>query len=1021
MTTSSSSRKLTALCLLALPAVLLGLAGSLAAQSRVPLEKLPTTRKLSRPVEAQKQVEGPRAYVVKLAGSPVTVVSSLMPGKQLSTASRQTIVQNLDAQQNAMVPMIQSTGVQVLARFQHAINGIKVMATPDQVAALKALPGVLAVKPVQTYFLTNAESVPFIGAPQVWQGPPGLHGEHIKVAIIDTGIDYTHANFGGPGTVAAFQAAAATSTMPADPTMFGPTAPKVKGGTDLVGDAYNANIPGSMPVPDPNPLDCNGHGSHTSGTAAGLGVTAAGTTYPGPYDGSTPSNAFIIGPGVAPLADLYAVRVFGCSGSTNVVVDALDWAAANNMQVVSMSLGSNFGSEETADAEESENLVNAGIVVVAASGNAGPIPYITSSPGAGEKVISVAAMDSHQNFPAVNLALIPSGNIVALNANGATFSDGTTLPVVVLLNPNGTPSLGCNPAEYTNAGVQGKLVVTLRGTCARVARAIFGQQAGAAAVAMVNTSAGYPPYEGPITSNPDTGIPYTVTIPFLGIQGPPSSADATAMRASTSATMSNTGLTNPTFGQFASFSSGGPRLLDGHLKPEITAPGVSIFSTLSGSGNGGLFESGTSMATPHVAGSAALTIQAHPTWSASDIANAVVNTADATKLVGYTATLGGNGLVQPLPATKTAVSLHAQDGTPSLSFGVAEFTSNYSGSANLYLQNHGSSPASFNVSVAQGVSSPHTVSVANSVSVPGHATAVLKVSLAVPAATNGDSSAFRVVEGQIVLTPTSGNNGVKLSAPYYLVTRARSLVKAKQVGSLNSNAGTATVNVSNTGSLVPGSVDFYAWGLSGGQYGPSQPYSLRAVGAQSFTDPSLGQIVVFAVSTAGRISTFDPEEIDIPVDVNGDGTPDYIVVAADLGALQGLANTGQVVTAVFQVGGGGVLEFFATAPTDGSTILMPVVAGDMGVTAGNPRFAYTATLFDYYGGSDSITTAAKFNAFTNSITTAVGGTLPPGGIGSVPIALNKAEFANTPTRGEMVVSIDNSTNQGQQALLLPVK
>ena len=67
----------------------------------------------------------------------------------------------------------------------------------------------------------------------------------------------------------------------------------------------------------------------------------------------------------------------------------------------------------------------------------------------------------------------------------------------------------------------GKIAVVNRGTCARVAKAIFGQQAGAAAVVMVNNATGLPPFEGPITSNPDTGEPFTVTIPFLGVRGLP--------------------------------------------------------------------------------------------------------------------------------------------------------------------------------------------------------------------------------------------------------------------------------------------------------------------------------------------------------------------------------------------------------------------------------------------------------------------------------------------------------------------
>ena len=87
----------------------------------------------------------------------------------------------------------------------------------------------------------------------------------------------------------------------------------------------------------------------------------------------------------------------------------------------------------------------------------------------------------------------------------------------MLLSSPTVISSGCNPAEYTD--VAGKLVVTRRvvGGCARVARAIFGQQAGAAAVVMVNNTDAFPPVEGQITANPDTGEPYTVTIPFLGV------------------------------------------------------------------------------------------------------------------------------------------------------------------------------------------------------------------------------------------------------------------------------------------------------------------------------------------------------------------------------------------------------------------------------------------------------------------------------------------------------------------------
>src|SRR5207245_4727115 len=100
-------------------------------------------------------------------------------------------------------------------------------------------------------------------------------------------------------------------------------------------------------------------------------------------------------------------------------------------------------------------------------------------------------------------------------------------------------------------------------------------------------------------------------------------------------------LTNPGFTRFASFTSGGPRIGDSHLKPDITAPGVSISSTFSGSGNLAEFLSGTSMAAPHVTGSAALTRQAHPSWKVEDIKAAIVGTADPAGVAGYSTRIGG--------------------------------------------------------------------------------------------------------------------------------------------------------------------------------------------------------------------------------------------------------------------------------------------------------------------------------------------------------------------------------------------
>ncbi|TLY96589.1 MAG: peptidase S8 and S53 subtilisin kexin sedolisin [Gammaproteobacteria bacterium] len=938
------------------------------------------------PLGQQRQ----RVVVLKLADDPVAVLRSRIPGKHVSETDRQTIEANLRARQQPIVAAAEAEGAKVLATFQYAINGVKIRATPDQISRLATLPGVVAVKPVATYHIDNAHSVPFIGAPSAWQGPPGLHGEHIKVAHLDTGVDFTHANFGGPGTPAAFASAAATSTAPADPTLFGPNAPKVKGGTDLVGDNYDATSADpakNTPMPDPNPLDCNGHGSHTAGTLAGFGVSSTGATFAGPYDASTPVSTFTIGPGVAPLADLYEVRVFGCNGSatTDVVVEGIDWAVQHGMQVISMSLGSDFGTEDSADAEASENAVNVGIVVVASAGNAGPGAYITGTPATGEKVIAVAAVDSHDQFPGAKLTLAPSGSVTAQESNGVAVVDGAMLDVVVLPDTKGTGvggvSLGCDPAEYTAAGVAGKLVVAVRGTCARVARAVYGQQAGAAAVAMINNAAGYPPFEGPITSNPDTGQKFSVTIPFLGIQGPsPSTGDGAVLKAAATTTLANTTIANPSFRKFASFSSGGPRLGDGHLKPDISAPGVSVFSTAVGTGNQGEFISGTSMSAPHVAGSAALAVQAHPHWSADAVAVGLVNTADATQVNSYSARRGGNGLVQPASAAKSSVIAHTEGGSPSVSFGVVESTRDIAREGEFSLENRGSSPATFTVSIVHGAGSPHTITVSpTQMTVPPGESADVHVSLSVPAASVGDSSGFRQVSGRIVLTPTNGNAGVTLSVPYYLVARARSIVHARTQGDfLAGHTTTSSVLLTNGSSTVAGSGDFYAWGLRG-THANLGSIGLRSVGVQSFDNgPPFGQLMVFAVNTFGSWSNAATNEYDVLLDVNADGIPDFDVIAIDLGFATTGAFNGQVGVIVVNLATGAAAgePYLAYAPTNANTLLVPVVASDVGVT--------------------------------------------PGGSVAVPITIDRAEFAQTPALGVMVVSTENTTHEQSQALLLRI-
>jgi subtilisin family serine protease len=985
---------------------------------------------------------------VELSGKPATVVQA-EKGRKLTPSEKAAIRAELRAAQESVRPGIERLGGRVVSDFQLAINGLKVEIAGSQVAGLAELPGVSAIREVALIEPTHTTSVPFIGAPAAWNGVAGFRGEGTTVAVIDSGIDYTHANFAGPGTPEAFTSADALDTMPPDPALVGPLAPKVVGGADLVGDNYNAGgTPAQrVPQPDPNPLDCNGgnaggHGSHVAGSVAGFGVADDGSTYAGPYDNSTFSGSYRIGPGVAPKAKIFAIRVFGCSGSTAVTIDAIELAVENDVDVINMSLGSAFGSPTDATAVAASNAASAGVIVVNSAGNSGASQYITGSPATGTGTISVAANDSAASFGAASINT-PGGAITAINANGAALPSGT-YPIRVLRNANGTVSLGCNPAEY--AGSAGMIVVTVRGTCARVARAIFAEQAGAVAAVMINTDAGFPPFEGRITSNPDTGQPFEVTIPFLGVRGvlgpaPTPDGDNLVAADGQPASITPTVIPNPNFKGFASFSSGGGRRVDSWLKPDITGPGVSILSTSVGTGNAGRIVSGTSMSSPHVAGVAALVAQAHEGWSVEDMKASIVNTADPSGVANLRISRGGSGLVQPARAVQTSVVAVGDPMTATLNYGFVEFSTDYSATKTITLRNHGSSAATFNVSTAANApfSSAHAATPsASSVTVPAGGSATLDVVLSASGAAIGGSNAYKEIAGAVTFSPADAgqNAGISLRVPYFAVPRPFSRLKTSPNSVRFTPSSTSKhVNVHNQDGQVSGTGDFYVWGLEDGNEANVTANDVRAVGVQSFpfgipTNPNR-RLLVFAVNTHERWSNAAVSEFDLPLDVDGDGTTDYIVVGADAGLLLGTgAFDGRFAVGVFSTRSAGAsVLFLATAPHDSSTALLPVRTDQLcranepclnGTT--NQRIAYGAASFALRSGSanDAVAGTALFNAWSSSLSQGMFvNPLAPEAAAEVPVSVDLTEWALTPALGLMVVSTENKTG-GEEAQLVPV-
>ena len=233
------------------------------------------------------------------------------------------------------------------------------------------------------------------------------------------------------------------------------------------------------------------------------------------------------------------------------------------------------------------------------------------------------------------------------------------------------------------------------------------------------------------------------------------------------------------------------------------------------------------------------------------------------------------------------------------------------------------------------------------------------------------------------------------------------------------NSATATVTNAGVGT---GTADWYAWGISNpkktGQAKDDQA-SIQAIGVQSF--PGL---LAFGVSTYNPWSNAAANEVDIYVDVNGDGVADYVVVGSDFGSLTAGTANGQAATAVFDLRtGSGSIQFLTDAPTNSSTMVLPVnvsqlcATGSPCLSAANPRISYYAVMFGGSDGSvDHALTPATFNVFSPSISTGMFDVLAPNGSATETVLLNAAEFAITPALGVMVLSHDNRSNNEAQLI-----
>jgi minor extracellular serine protease Vpr len=522
---------------------------------------------------------------------------------------------NAKAEKAAFRAEAKKAGVSFSERFafDKLWNGLSIKTSASEeklssLASVKAVYPVLTVEIPETHTADpDLETALGMTGADIAQSELGFDGTGVRVAVMDTGLDLDHPDLGGDG-------------VPGAPF----TNSRVVAQHDFVGDAYDANPAGTTydPVPHPDDFadDCAGHGTHVSGIIGSDGDFATGGVH-----------------GVAPGVSFGAYRVFGCTGSTDsdIMIAAMERALADDMDVLNMSIGSAFTTwPQYPTAAASDNLVNAGVSVVASIGNSGANGlYSAGAPGVGRKVIGVASFDNVQQrlpFITVTPANITAGYNAASGAPAPPTSG--TLPLVKA-NAVGTVPPGVLPANDGCTAVPagtytGNAVLIRRGTCGFYNKARIANIGGASAVVLYNNVTGrinptVAVVPGQVDSQP-------VTIPVVAVSDTEGVAihNAIVSGAQTLNWQSGTQLfPNATGNLISSFSSFGLGAeLD--LKPDIGAPGGFIWSTVPIEQGSYGSNSGTSMSSPHVAGAVALLLEAHPNTSQQAIRDILQNSAD---------------------------------------------------------------------------------------------------------------------------------------------------------------------------------------------------------------------------------------------------------------------------------------------------------------------------------------------------------------------------------------------------------
>jgi minor extracellular serine protease Vpr len=550
--------------------------------------------------------------LVELVGDPLSTSARTRPAQGKKVDFSSTTVKSerarLSAIRNDFKLWLRKNApkAKVTAELDIALHAVGVTLNGTTLATLRSAPMVRAAE-FQALYAPLAHEDPdltLVRANEAWTRAGGAEnaGEDVKVAIIDSGIDQTHPCFDDTGYPAQQQLG--------QPHLTNNKVIVAKSFTNKV----NQNGYDASPV--------NSHGTHVAGTVACNAHTPAvvdGVTVP--YDPS----------GVAPRALLGNYNVFPgdiADAKSEDILKALEAAYEDGFDVANMSLGDkrNFGgSVSLAHAVDNMDLAN--MVVAVAAGNEGPGYFTVGYPGAAARALTAGASTVGHAF--VNQVTVGGVDYEAVVGDFGELDSDLTAPLAVVADPtSGFPhglNIACDDSPAL-PDLTGSIAMLGRGTCDFTVKMRNAQNAGAVGVIMANREPG-----APFTMS-HNGLEPQPTIPgvMVSLEDTPAIAAHDGDPATIRALAAYVTMPEET-NKMAGFSSQGPTQQDLLVKPDVVAPGNDVLSSFPATHCDTppcwAIIGGTSMATPHLAGAAAVVRGIHPTWGSAAVRSAVVNTA----------------------------------------------------------------------------------------------------------------------------------------------------------------------------------------------------------------------------------------------------------------------------------------------------------------------------------------------------------------------------------------------------------